>query len=607
MVKFLLKHTWYLVFILLLIVVSPMLTSWMNFYLKDIFSAAEDGMEKIALLRMLTIGFLVWMSKRFVEFSSGMLKSKFMCAVKKDVKHGMFDSLLGISTADFEARANDGDYISGFTNDITILEQSYFGNIISVLSNVVSIVILGGSFLTLNATMALCIFLFALVTICVPVFFARFLSNKNLEYSRRISLFTQKLKEYFAAYPMIKNYSVEPQIEELFQKYNVYTEDAKFDVGYASALANNVSSLLSWFMQFIAVGVGIAMMSQGEITVPTIIAGQLFASSLASPLQDVLINLNSIRSVKGIVNKIKGYIDAPKQIAAEAQNYNDHLDTLVAATVAQYGIDNQPMADSQLLTDSCAATNEQYGDVLTSCSGGAELAFRNINLQIGDKKIIDNFDFTFKAGKKYLIVGKNGSGKSSVFRILKRYVAGATGQITVNGVPISEMDNETLSRYVSYINENVNLLSGAVKDNIVLYRNCDDQAFDNAYNAAHINIDSDRMVADGGTNISSGERRRIEIARSLLAATPVIVFDEVVSTLDVETAFEIEQMVLQYSNTIVFISHNFSGKLIHEYDEILVMDGGKLISHGTYSELLAKCEYFRKICKIKFGNAFDEV
>lgn len=120
MVKFLLKHTWYLVFILLLIVVSPMLTSWMNFYLKDIFSAAEDGMEKIALLRMLTIGFLVWMSKRFVEFSSGMLKSKFMCAVKKDVKHGMFDSLLGISTADFEARANDGDYISGFTNDITI-------------------------------------------------------------------------------------------------------------------------------------------------------------------------------------------------------------------------------------------------------------------------------------------------------------------------------------------------------------------------------------------------------------------------------------------------------------------------------------------------------
>jgi len=197
----------------------------------------------------------------------------------------------------------------------------------------------------------------------------------------------------------------------LFQKYNVYTEDAKFDVGYASALANNVSSLLSWFMQFIAVGVGIAMMSQGKITVPTIIAGQLFASSLASPLQDVLINVNSIRSVKGIVNKIKGYIDAPKQIAAEAQNYNDHLDTLVAATVAQYGIDNQPMSDSQLLTDSCTATNEQYGDVLPSCSGGAELAFRNINLQIGDKKIIDNFDFTFKAGKKYLIVGKNALGQ----------------------------------------------------------------------------------------------------------------------------------------------------------------------------------------------------
>lgn len=587
MVKFLLKHKWYIAFILALVFASPAITSWMNFYLQDIFNTADGGAEKIVLMRMLAIGFLVWMSKRFVEFTTGMLKSKFLCCVKKDVKQGMFDSLLGIDASDFEARAAGGDYISSFTNDITILEQSYFGNIIGMCANIISIVILGASFFSLNRTLALCIFAFALITVFVPALFARLLSGKNLEFSRKIALFTQKLKEYFTAYPMIKNYSVEGQIEELFKKYNVSTEESKFDADYASTLANNVGSLLSWFMQFIAVGVGLVLMTQGKIIVGTVIAAQAFAADLAAPMQNVLINVNSIRSVKGIVCKIKGYVDPSAG--------SDTRGVLAA--------DSRSVA----VTADHAGTPMTGGAEDVHSGVGADLAFRNVSLRIGDKSIIEDFSFTFQAGKKYLIVGKNGSGKSSVFRVLKRFVGGATGDVIVDGIPLSEMDNEKLSRYVSYINENVTLLTGAVRDNILLYRNCDDHMFGEAYNAAHVNIDSGRIVSDGGTNISSGERRRIEIARSLLAATPIIIFDEVVSTLDVETAFEIEQMVLQYSNTIVFISHNFSGKLIHAYDEILIMDGGKLIAHGKYNDLLANCEYFRRICQIKFGDAFDEV
>ena len=82
-----------------------------------------------------------------------------------------------------------------------------------------------------------------------------------------------------------------------------------------------------------------------------------------------------------------------------------------------------------------------------------------------------------------------------------------------------------------------------------------------------------------------------------------MIFDEVVSTLDIETAYEIEKMILEYSDkTVIFVSHNFSGKLIKEYDEILVMDSGKLLAHGTYDELIRDCEYFRRICEIKFGS-----
>ena len=81
-------------------------------------------------------------------------------------------------------------------------------------------------------------------------------------------------------------------------------------------------------------------------------------------------------------------------------------------------------------------------------------------------------------------------------------------------------------------------------------------------------------------------------------------FDEVVSTLDIDTAYEIEKLALSLNDkTIIFVSHNFSGKLIRQYDEILIMDQGQLIDHGRYEELLARSPYFARICEIKFGIA----
>ena len=164
------------------------------------------------------------------------------------------------------------------------------------------------------------------------------------------------------------------------------------------------------------------------------------------------------------------------------------------------------------------------------------------------------------------------------------------------------MSNSTLSTVVSYLNENVSLFSGSVKDNVSLFTDYSPVSFQKAIQAAQVRLDLEREINDEGRNISSGEQRRIEIARSLLRSARFLIFDEVVSTLDIETAYEIEKLALDFSDkTVVFISHNFSGKLIREYDEILVMDSGRLVAHGKYEELINTCDYFRRICEIKFG------
>lgn len=562
MFRYLIKNKWYIVAIVLLMIAEPSINAWLNFWQQDLFNSATVGTEKVLILRLLIIGFAVWLSKRFVTYTSGVVKARFVCNAKENIKHDVFLNMLQLNTANMRERASSGEYLSVFVNDITILEQKYFDGLFGLIGGLFSLVILGMSFVILNTKLALAILAFGFVTMFVPVAFANTLSTKNLKYSVKLSHFTQKLKEYFGAYSTIKNYAIEQSIADKFHAANSDSEDAKFEVDAVMSLANNVGSMLSWFMQFMGVGLGLIYVIRGDILVGTVIAARSFASDLAAPLQDIVFSLNSIRSVKKIVKKI----DELSQTAP--------------------GI---PEQDRSSGTDAF----EQHPTVL----------FEDLTIEVEGKHIVDHFSFTFKSGKKYLIVGKNGAGKSTMFKALKKQIQQTGGQIYIGDRPLSSIGNHELSRIVSYLNENVSLFSGLVRDNITLSRTDNPIQFEKAVANAKVNVDLDREIVDGGVNISSGEQRRIEIARSLFDSVSILIFDEVVSTLDIETAYEIEKMILDYSDkTVIFVSHNFSGKLIKEYDEILVMDSGKLLAHGTFDDLYRNCDYFKRICDIKFGD-----
>ncbi len=402
----------------------------------------------------------------------------------------------------------------------------------------------------------------------VPVMFSKYLNEKNLKYSIFISKFTQKMKEYMVAYPTIKNYSIESNIINKFDNINEDTENAKFEADYLLNLANSVGVLIAWFMQFIAVGIGLMLVIKGEILIGTVISAQSFAGDLAAPLQRIVSSINSIRSVKEIVKKIES---------------------------------NSLMLENQSVKEEVVKKEKTTGSISTI--NDCEIKFDDVCLEKGNKNIIHHFSFTFESGKKYLIVGVNGSGKSTIFKLLKKWFRVCSGNIFIDNQNILSMSNEEISQKISYLNEQVSIFSGSVNENISLFREYDDEDFQNAINIANVQLDLERIIQDEGSNISSGEQRRIEIARSLLKSVKVLIFDEVVSTLDIETAYEIEKLALNFKDkTVIFISHNFSGKLIQMYDEILVMDNGRLLAHGNYNYLIKTCEYFKRICEIKFGQ-----
>lgn len=568
MLKQMFKYKWYLLVVLALIIAEPTLNSVMNFLLQRMFNAATPGGNIVELLRLLSAGFLLWMLKRIIIYSNGVLKARFICNAKRDVKHRLFVRMMGLDTANLADVASSGEYISIFTNDITLLETRFYNQLLGLISGLFSLAILGTSFVALSAKLAGPIIIFGLVAMFVPVIFSRRLNDKSLQYSNAISKFTQKVKEYMVAYPTIKNYSIESTITNRFDQENNDTEDAKFDADCTLTLADCVGQLLAWFMQLMGVGLGLAYVIKGEILIGTVIAAQSFASDLAGPLNNIVVNINSIRSVKNIVKKL--------EIMSSGGELESH-----------------PQSQRILSNPSTFCGKKSSFDVV----------FDNFSLTIGEDVIIKPFSFRFETGKKYLIVGLNGSGKSTLFKALKKWYGTNEGEILVNGEPVTNINNDMLSQCISYLNENVSLFSGSVRDNITLFREYSPDIFEKAVDGAQIKLDLERIVNDEGRNISSGEQRRIEIARSLLSSVRMIIFDEVVSTLDIETAYEIEKMALDFKDkTVVFISHNFSGKLIRRYDDILVMQDGKLLTHGTFDELIKSSDYFRKICEIKFGN-----
>ncbi len=562
MIKTMLRHKWHLGVIVLLMIVEPSINAALNFWLQRLFNSATVGADKIMLLRLLTAGFLMWISKRLVTHAMLVVRDRFICNMKGDIKRNLFTKLFHINTSNISESGSSGEFISMFTNDILLLEQRFFNQIMGLVSGVFSVLILGWSFVTLNATLAWTIIGFGVLTMFVPLFFSKVLNAKNYRYTQKIAQFTQKLKEYIVAYPTIKNYSVEDEIQQHFAVLNQDTEDSKFDADCAITLANSVGQLSAWFMQFIGVGIGLMLVIRGEILIGTVIAAQSFASDLALPIQNIIINVNSIRSVKNIVNKLENFTLAGEESAAQ---------------------------EAPSITDSEGVRNE--------------ITFEGVSLKVGETTIVDDFTFTFESGKKYLIVGRNGSGKSSIFKALKKWYRSCSGRIAVGGEEVSSFTNEALSEMVSYLNESVLMFSGSVRDNILLFRDCDEEALQHAIDESHMDLDLSKVIIDEGRNVSSGEQRRIEIARALLKAPPILIFDEVVSTLDIETAYEIEKSALELEGkTVIFISHNFSGKLIERYDGILVMRDGRLEAAGTYAELMAHNAYFKNICEIKFGS-----
>jgi len=224
---------------------------------------------------------------------------------------------------------------------------------------------------------------------------------------------------------------------------------------------------------------------------------------------------------------------------------------------------------------------------------------------------LNHVSFEVPAGKTLALVGRSGSGKSTIANLLTRFYEIDSGSMTLDGMPIEQYTLSNLRQQVAVVSQNVHLFNDTVANNIA-YAAADQYSLEQIKHAAKLayaddfirGMDEgyDTMIGENGVSLSGGQRQRIAIARALLRNAPVLILDEATSALDTESERAIQAALdeLQKDRTVLVIAHRLS--TIEDADQILVVDEGEIVERGSHQALLAHNGAYAQLHRIQFGD-----
>ena len=211
-----------------------------------------------------------------------------------------------------------------------------------------------------------------------------------------------------------------------------------------------------------------------------------------------------------------------------------------------------------------------------------------------DRPVLQGVDLTFPRGSFTALVGASGCGKSTVASLLTGRRTPDAGRVTLDGVPLAELSQESLARTVTYLSHNAYLFKGTVRDNLRMARpDAGDEALwavlEEVRLADFLRSEQglDTPLAEKASNLSGGQCQRLALARALLHDSPVYLFDEATSNIDVESENDIMDRIraLARTKTVILISHRLAN--VVEADRICLLENGRVAEQGTHRELLA--------------------
>ena len=240
---------------------------------------------------------------------------------------------------------------------------------------------------------------------------------------------------------------------------------------------------------------------------------------------------------------------------------------------------------------------------------GSPIRFENVSFSYGEKTVLHNINLTIQPGQLVALIGRTGSGKTSLSNLLLRFYDPDQGAILIGDTDIREVSSRDLRSNIAVVSQETLLFNDTIRNNIALGRlgasNAEiEQAAKHAY--AHDFITKDKElgyaspVGERGVNVSGGQRQRLAIARAILRNAPILILDEATSSLDTESERIVQAALeeLMQGRTTICIAHRLS--TIQRADVIVVLDNGRIVEKGTHAELVKAGRIYAKLYELQF-------
>ncbi len=569
LLRYLLEAKWIFLFALILTVISNYLALYIPYYSGKAIDAIglENNVDFDAVLinakYMLICIVLSACSSYFTE----VLLVKMSAKITKKMRKEVFEHLQKLPVSFFDQNAT-GDIISRISYDIDTINTSLSSDLITILTTMITVV--GSLIMMIQISKTLC--LIFVVTTPIIVFITRHRSKKVRPLFSRRSYLLGKLngfvEEMLSGHKTIKAYGKESKIVEKFDQNNIEAVDAYYKAEYEGSIVGPTVALVNNLSLSFVSGLGAFLFLCHQITIGNISSFIMYSRKFSGPISELANIMAELQSALSASERVFALLDTP----IEKKDDEDAI-------------------------------------VLDNVEGRVD--FNHVHFSyVPNKEIIHDLSLHIEPGMLVAIVGPTGAGKTTIMNLLMRFYDPTSGVIQLDEKDITKCTRTSLQKQYSMVLQDTWLFDGTVYENVAYGREgATREEVIEACKAAQIHdfIETlkdgyDTRIQENGVNISKGQKQLLTIARAMVSDTKMLILDEATSNVDSYTEQKIQSAILELckNKTAFVIAHRLS--TIENADMILVLNHGKIIEHGTHSELLNQKGFYASLFNAQWEN-----